>query len=134
MNKYNSDINPKNYFGMALDLEKENPFEELLHEYDAKILQDETKEKLKRYQTQRIERGFDDSEIIDLDSTIVKFVLSRIKRFLEIDEKELLNLEQDSSQIQYFKDLRQIISDLENYNHDTTDLTLFFKYFKQLWI
>ena len=134
MNKFNSDINPKNYFGMALDLVKENPFEKLLHEYDAKILQDKTKETLKRYQIQRAEQGFDDSEITDLESAIVKFVLPRIKRFLEIDEKELLNLEQDSSQIQYFEDLRQIISDLENYNHDTTDLTLFFKYFKQLWI
>lgn len=133
MNKYNSDINPKNYFGIALDLEKEKSSENLLHEYDAKILQDKTKETLKRYQIQRTERGFDDSEIIDLDLTIIKFALPRIQRFLEIEEKEFLNFEQDNSQIQYFKDLRQIISDLENYNHDTTDLTLFFKYFKQLW-
>lgn len=133
MSKFNSDINPKNYFGMALDLEKEKPFENSLHEYDVKLLQDETNERLKRYQIQRTEKGFDDSEIIDLDLTIVKLVLPRIKRFLEIEEKEFLNFEQDISQIQYFKDLRQIISDLENYNHDTTDLTLFFKYFKQLW-
>ena len=133
MNKFNLDINPKNYFGMALDLEKEKPFENSLHEYDAKILQDKTKETLKKYQTQRTEQGFDDSELIDLDLTIVKFALPRIQRFLEIEEKEFLNFEQDNSQIQYFKDLRQIISDLENYNHDTTDLTLFFKYFKQLW-
>ena len=133
MNEFNLDINPKNYFGIALDLEKEKPSENLLHEYDAKILQDKTKETLKKYQTQRTEQGFDDSELIDLDLTIVKFALPRIQRFLEIEEKEFLNFEQDNSQIQYFKDLRQIISDLENYNHDTTDLTLFFKYFKQLW-
>lgn len=134
MSQYNSDINPNNYFGIALELEEEKPSENLLHEYDAKILQDKTKETLKKYQIQRIERGFDDSEITDLDLTIVKLVLPRIRRFLEIEEKEFLNLEQDSSQIQYFKDLRQIISDLENYNHDTTDLPLFFKYFKQLWL
>lgn len=134
MNEFNSDINPKNYFGMALELEEEKPFENSLHEYDVKLLQDETNERLKRYQIQRTEKGFDDSEIIDLDLTIVKLVLPRIKRFLEIEEKEFLNFEQDISQIQYFKDLRQIVSDLENYNHDTTDLTLFFKYFKQLWI
>lgn len=134
MSKFNSDINPKNYFGMALELEEEKPFENSLHEYDVKLLQDETNERLKRYQIQRTEKGFDDSEIIDLDLTIVKLVLPRIKRFLEIEEKEFLNFEQDISQIQYFKDLRQIVSDLENYNHDTTDLTLFFKYFKQLWI
>lgn len=138
MNKYNSDINPKNYYGLALEnqtlvYDSETSSKSALIEDHQKI-SEETERRLKRYQTQRIEQGFDDSELIDLDLTIVKLVLPRIKRFLEIEEKEFLNFEQDSSQIQYFKDLRQIISDLEDYDHDTTDLTLFFKYFKQLWL
>lgn len=137
MNKFNLDINPKNYYGLALEdqtlvYDSETSSKSALIEDHQKILE-ETEQRLKRYQTQRIDQGFDDSELIDLDLTIVKFALPRIKRFLEIEEKEFLNFEQDSSQIQYFKDLRQIILDLENYNHDKTDLTLFFKCFKQLW-
>ena len=35
------------------------------------------------YKKQRIERGFDDTELWNLDSTILKFVLPRLKRFKE---------------------------------------------------
>lgn len=141
MSKYNSDINPKNYYGLALNTEKvlvawdsENSDNLVSIVHDRQKLSEETEKQLKQYQDQRIEMGFDDSELIDLDLTLVRFALPRVKRFLELEEKEFENFEKDSSQIQYFQDLRQIVSDLENYSHDTTELSLFFKYFKQLWL
>ena len=43
---------------------------------------DELKEK---YKQQRIERGFDDSELWNLDYTIASFVLPRLKRLKELN-------------------------------------------------
>jgi hypothetical protein len=110
MSKYNSDINPKTYCGMALSFNNED--------------------NLRLYQQQRIERGFDDTEVFSLDYTIIQFALPRIKRLLEIERNKCIS---NFSEGEYFKDLEQIISDLETYDSDVTDLTLFFKYFKQLW-
>lgn len=112
MNKFNLDINSKNYYGLALELENE--------------------ENLKRYQQQRIERGFDDTEVFSLDYAIIAFALPRIKRLLEIERskcKEIPNFIEGD----YFKDLEQIVLDLETYDSDKTDLTLFFSHFKSLW-
>lgn len=41
-------------------------------------------ERWKEYQQQRLERGFDDSELWSLDHTITSFILPRLKRFKEI--------------------------------------------------
>ena len=112
MSKYNLDINPKNYYGLALESKNE--------------------ESLTEYQIQRIERGFDDTEVFSLDYTIIQFALPRIKRLLEIERnkcKEISNFTEGD----YFKKLEQIILDLETYDPDKTDLTLFFSYFKGLW-
>ncbi len=112
MNKYNSDINPKTYCGMALSFNNED--------------------NLRLYQQQRIERGFDDTEVFSLDYTIIQFALPRIKRLLEIERNKCKNIP-DFIEGDYFKDLEQIVSDLETYDSDTTDLNLFFKHFKSLW-
>ena len=45
---------------------------------------DRDDEKWKKYQQQRLERGFDDSELWSLDHTITSFILPRLKRFKEI--------------------------------------------------
>jgi len=42
---------------------------------------DEEDEKDGEYKAQRLERGFDDSELWNLDCTIAKFVLPRLKAF-----------------------------------------------------
>lgn len=112
MNKYNSDINPKNYYGFALKYENEDS--------------------LRQCQIQRIERGFDDSEVFCLNYAIIQFALPRIKRLLELERSKCKDTE-GFIEGDYFKDLEQIISDLETYDSDTTDLTLFFKCFKSLW-
>lgn len=112
MNNFNSDINPKNYYGVVFELSTSD-------------------ERFENFQKQRLERGFDDTEIWSLDYSIILFALPRIKRLLEIERNiHRDNLEENSN---YFKDLEQIISDLEEYDSNKTDLTLFFKYFKQLW-
>jgi hypothetical protein len=37
------------------------------------------------YKRQRLERGFDDTEVWNLDGTFAKFVLPRLKRFKEVN-------------------------------------------------
>ena len=44
-------------------------------------LMEETDTRWDEYAEQRLERGFDDSELWNLDSTITKFILPRLKRF-----------------------------------------------------
>ncbi len=126
MNKFNSDINPKNYYGEALELTDDD-------------------KRLEEFQKQRLERGFDESEIWSIDYLIISFALPRIKRLLEIEkgfhypyqtQRSLLISEEslaDSECKEYMEDLEQIVKDLEEYDPIKTDLTLFFKRFKQLW-
>lgn len=40
---------------------------------------------LERYKNQRLERGFDDTETWNLDVTIAKFIVPRLKRFKELN-------------------------------------------------
>ena len=44
----------------------------------------DTDERQPKWQQQRIERGFDDTETWALDSTIAKFIAPRLKRFKEV--------------------------------------------------
>lgn len=53
----------------------------LLNNYDE--TQSEDKRTLAKYKKQRIERGFDDTELWNLDRTIASFVLPRLKAFKE---------------------------------------------------
>ena len=43
----------------------------------------DTDERREEYKKQRLERGFDDTELWNLDSTIIKFILPRLKAFRE---------------------------------------------------
>lgn len=111
--KYNSDINSKNYYGHALDLKEDD-------------------ERLKEYREQRNERGFDDSETWSLDCTIIEFILPRLKRLLEIDRSLKLNAPE------YFSDLEKQIEIFENYkngkiNINDYNISFLFKHFKSLW-
>ena len=49
-------------------------------------------ESLTKYKNQRIERGFDDTETWNLDSTMAKFILPRLKRFKELHNGYPANL------------------------------------------
>lgn len=61
MNKLNYDINPKNYHGLAL------------------VIQDE--KRLEKFQNQRSDRGFDETEWYSLNHTILSFALPRLREF-----------------------------------------------------
>ena len=103
---------------------------------------DELKEK---YKQQRIERGFDDSELWNLDYTIASFVLPRLKRFKELNTGYPAILTEDS----WDKILDTMIEAFELKVNDNDDRTLeedkivdkkmqegfklFGKYFLHLW-
>jgi len=45
----------------------------------------EDSDKIKKFKEQREERGFDDTEVYNLDSTIARFILPRLKRYKELN-------------------------------------------------
>lgn len=75
-----------------------------------------------KYKEQRKLRGFDDSELWDLDITIAKFVLPRLKRFIECTTA--YPAQEYSSLEEYKKDLNEIVWYLESIvigDDETTD-------------
>lgn len=77
--------------------------------------------------TQRIERGFDDSELWSLDTTIVHFILPRLKRYIEV-ACDIIDDER------HFNNCDTIVEALEEYENrfenDETDWDLVRKGFK----
>jgi hypothetical protein len=56
-------------------------------------LTDKNDSREKSLSKQRIERGFDDSEMWSLDETIANFILPRLKRFREIYPQSIVDSE-----------------------------------------
>lgn len=95
------------------------------------------------FKQQRIERGFDDSETWNLDLTIARFILPRLKRFIELTNgyppdltPEIWNEYLNKMKIAF----ESIVEDavemyLPNYDRSKIDegLELFSRYFKNLW-
>lgn len=97
------DINPKSYYGLALDED---------------LIDDKRQEK---WQKERLEKGFDDTEIWSLDSTIIKFIVPRLKAYLE-EDKKLRSLEnhcwtdKEKEEIKsYQKEICEMINVFEKY-------------------
>jgi hypothetical protein len=111
MHNFNSDINLKNYHGLALELQDEK--------------------KLEKFQKQRLERGFDDSEWYTLNNTILSFALPRLKEF----KTSSISYPCDMTVKEWDVILDNMISEIEDYisGADGVEPTLFFKYFSQLW-
>ena len=63
-----------------------------------------------KYKKQRLERGFDDSETWNLDSSILHFILPRLKRFKEVTNSFPANM---NSFEEWEKILNKAISDIE---------------------
>lgn len=97
-----------------------------------------SEEELKKWELQRYERGFDDTEIYDLDDTIIKFLLPRLKVFREIHGSAV---PQGLTVEQWNKILDEMIYGFEYYlNSDDIEtkeydkaLDLFKTYFESLW-
>jgi len=94
------------------------------------------------WKKQREERGFDDTELWNLDATIAEFILPRLKRFRDIVVGYPGNL---NSQDEWYAILDKMIKALEittsnmkllsNKDHDSQEegLKLFAEYFNHLW-
>lgn len=93
-------------------------------------------ERAEEYKRQRIERGFDDTECWNLDTTILKFVLPRLKRFRECTigyPPEFKTLEEWQECLEkMITSIEKIIND-DNKGVDYEGFELFKKYFFNLW-
>lgn len=97
-----------------------------------------SEENLRKYELQRYERGFDDSEIYDLDDTIIKFLVPRLKVFREIHDN---SAPKDLTVNQWNAILDEMIEGFEDYVHSddmlpekySRALELFKEHFEDLW-
>lgn len=97
-----------------------------------------SEENLRKYELQRYERGFDDSEIYDLDDTIIKFLVPRLKVFREIHDN---SAPKDLTVGQWNAILDEMIEGFEDYVHSddmvpekySRALELFKEHFEDLW-
>lgn len=96
----------------------------------------ENEEKAEIYKKQRLERGFDDTETWNLDSTISSFIVPRLRRFKEVNlcyPVELTEEEWDKildKMITFFEHNKEV--NLEE-NPCPEGFDLFHKYFFDLW-
>jgi hypothetical protein len=88
MSKHNDDIDPKNYYGLVLNLPEDD-------------------KRLETFREQRAERGFDDTETWSLDVTIARFIAPRLDRYLEVAEQMIVISEEQQQNI---KDLSEALS------------------------
>lgn len=91
----------------------------------------------KEFSKQRIERGFDNSELWNLDITICKFIIPRLEAFIEVDP--FIRTDEWKSDVQkVLNSLKKIASDdycpAVKDDQLEQDLTLFPKIFFGLWL
>lgn len=100
----------------------------------------ETDERWDDFMNQRLERGFDESELWNLDGTIAKFIYPRLKEFYEVCPNHPINMEQEV----WLDILKQMVDGFELMASDVDKseeefkiinnaLKLFSKYFLDLW-
>lgn len=98
---------------------------------------DPTDPRIPKYLKQQEERGFDDTELWNLDVTISKFVLPRLKAFKEYTLTGPVELSHDEWQdtLQKMIDAFEQISDVTIGENEiiTLGLSLFHRYFLRLW-
>lgn len=116
----------KNYYGHAFELSKDD-------------------ERLEKFKQQRKDWGFDDTETWNLNTTIIKFALPRLKRFKEITfayPAEFKDMEEWYKTLDKMINAFQVWLDDEYWfkeNQDTLGkqveegFELFHKYFNALW-
>ena len=97
---------------------------------------DETfsKSRQEKYRKQREERGFDDTELWNLNTTIARFMLPRFIEF----RKQTQGYPPTLTEAEWDVVLQNIINSLKNYieekeNDCSTAMTLISKYFNNLW-
>lgn len=117
---------PKGYYGFAHELNSSD-------------------KRIKKYAKQRREHGFDDTETWNLDASILKFILPRLKRFKEVTNGHPGNLTEQQwndvldTMIQYCEfSLTDELLYIHSYSEKQKKLVkngrkAFIKYFHHLW-
>ena len=144
MKKIKLNKNQKYYFGYATESFCKNKNKNWCKTKDAKKEKKEYKKLQKKWEKQRKKRGFDDTEIWNLDYVIAAFILPRLKRFRKKTYSYPTNLK---SLKEWKKKLKKMIIAFElllkkeNYELNEKEqkqlkkgLKLFTKYFTHLWI
>ena len=95
----------------------------------------------KEYSKQRIERGFDDSELWNLDMTISKFIVPRLEAYIEYAGNIIDQNEDTRMKINSLLEALKLISDQKNlYPSDEEKekikkgLSYFNQVFERLWV
>ena len=101
--------------------------------FSLELNENDTRKEL--FKKQRLERGFDDTELWNLDMTILKFILPRLKLFKEKTGNyppELKSAEEwDACIDKMIKSIESILTD--SFDADFEGFELFKKYFLDLW-
>lgn len=98
-------------------------------------MQEQKEERQEKFKKQRIERGFDDTELWNFDTTIFRFVLPRLKVFKE----QTCAYPTDFNSLEEWKEcIEKMIKSIEEistdeYNADYEGFELFKKHFFDLW-
>lgn len=99
--------------------------------------------RLEKYKKQRKDRGWDDTELWSLDTTIAKFIVPRLKRFKETvnGHPNEFTFEEWKVELQKMIDaFEYVANDDEYYSYDKKKIKMcdvgmksFHKYFSHLW-
>lgn len=116
-------MKPKNYYGLAFDKDMKKD------------------KRQKKWKKQRKARGFDDTELWNLENTIAKFILPRLQRFKSVSSTYPggMTPEEWDAKLDKMITAFSLIYD-DNYSIDADreaeieeGLKLFGKYFRALW-
>jgi len=105
-----------------LELNLPNICFSLMKDYEGN--DENSKKRTHKYKKQRLERGFDDSETWSLDSTIVSFILPRLKRYFEVASVEIMFEDDFKRDIEIVIEGFEIYKEEGNYPHSIIDLRI----------
>ena len=95
----------------------------------------ETDSRREEYKKQRMERGFDDTELWNLDYTILRFVLPRLKAYKDVAVGTTSDFKDEDEWMEciekMIKSIESILEDGDNVDYEGFEL--FKKYFFDLW-
>lgn len=131
---------PLNYFGYAFDDPKEGYNKEFLKSKKGKKEVKKQKKRNKKYQKELKKNGIDRTECWNLDTTIARFIVPRLKLFKELGNSyppELDNIEEWYSIIDkmIYSFEQKTSDDYKTFNKEKYDegMQAFAQYFHHLW-